>query len=67
MPGYFEGVHILRDPGYNVAYWTLHERGVSVVDGQATVGGGPCYFVHFSGYDPNDPQRAKSIRGNYDG
>ncbi|HLE43419.1 MAG TPA: hypothetical protein VJB36_05355 [Methylomirabilota bacterium] len=26
VPGLFEGMHILRDPEYNVAYWNLAER-----------------------------------------
>jgi len=55
VPGCFEGVHILRDPGYNVAYWNLHERTVRTQDGQPRVNGGPLHFFHFSGYNPLDP------------
>jgi len=55
VPGMFEGVCILRDTGYNVAYWNLHSRGVTIgEDGQVRVNGGLCYFFHFSGIDPED-------------
>ena len=53
--GLFEGVKIIRDPGYNVAYWNMHERTLSVKDGEYLVNGQPCYFFHFSGFDPERP------------
>lgn len=48
---------IIRDPGYNVAYWNLHERSVirsdagwrvNFVDGSQN----DLTFFHFSGYSP---------------
>jgi len=54
VPGIFDGVRILRDPGYNVAYWNLHERTVSLTDG-ISVNGKPLYFFHFSGFDLDRP------------
>ncbi len=56
VPGLFGNVSILRDPGYNVAYWNLAQRGVRRVDGHWTVDGGPLVFFHFSGLDPSRPQ-----------
>jgi hypothetical protein len=56
VPGLYENVHILREPGYNVAYWNLHEREISVASGDFRVNGEPGYFFHFSGFDPNRPQ-----------
>lgn len=53
-PAIFDGVRIIREPGYNVAYWNLHERSVSVGDGM-TVNGKPLYFFHFSGFDVDKP------------
>lgn len=45
--------HILRDPGFNVAYWNLHERRVRrESDGTLTAGDRPLRFFHFSGYRP---------------
>ena len=54
-PGYFEGVLVLRDSGYNVAYWNLHERKVSRRGGEVLVNNSvPCAFYHFSGFDYDD-------------
>ena len=54
VPGLFDGVHILREPEYNVAYWNLHSRSVEFSNGRLTVNGEPCRFFHFSGFDPNE-------------
>jgi SAM-dependent methyltransferase len=52
VPGLFGESFIMRQPGYNVAYWNLHSRTVDFLDGQIRVNGEPCYFFHFSGFDP---------------
>lgn len=56
VPGLFEGVAIVRHPGYDVAYWNLHEREVTVAADGPRVNGEPLYFYHFSGIDPNAPK-----------
>ena len=53
-PGLFGELKILREPGYNVAYWNLHERHITIKDEGVFVNGGPCYFFHFSGFNPED-------------
>jgi hypothetical protein len=55
VPVYFEGVHILRDPTYNVAYWGLPERNVHLPENLLPVDTQPCRFFHFSGFDPEQP------------
>src|SRR2546423_7357354 len=55
VPVYFEDVHILRDPTYNVAYWGLPERNVHVPENLLPVDTQPCRFFHFSGFDPEQP------------
>jgi len=54
VPGLFDGVFTLRDPGYNVAYWNLQSRRVKFTDGKFTVNGRPLKFFHFSGFEPQN-------------
>jgi glycosyltransferase involved in cell wall biosynthesis len=57
IPGLFPDVRILRDPGYNLAYWNLAQRPViEGPDGRLTAGGRPLAFVHFSGVDVRHPE-----------
>ncbi len=55
VPGFFERVFILRDPGFNVAYWNLHERRLDYSQGGVLCNGEKLYFFHFSGYNPDVP------------
>jgi len=57
VPGYFPNVSILREPGYDVAYWNLHERTLEKVNGEWTANGKPLFFYHFSGYNPLLPEK----------
>jgi glycosyltransferase involved in cell wall biosynthesis len=52
---YFEGMRVLREPGYNIAYWNLHYRRLTLEDGEVRVNGQPAYFMHFSGFNPSRP------------
>ncbi|MCY0905457.1 hypothetical protein [Arthrobacter sp. H14-L1] len=49
--------HSLKHYGYNVGPWNLHERGFSVHDGVYIMdnSGEPLRLVHFSGFNPHDP------------
>ena len=63
VPAFFE-YFVLRDPGYNVAYWNLPQRTVSVrADGSFDVDGRPLQFFHFSGYDPDRPWLLSKYQG----
>jgi glycosyltransferase involved in cell wall biosynthesis len=51
-----DGVFILRDPAYNIAYWNLHERGnrLRFDNEKLYIDHRPAVFFHFSGLDPVD-------------
>ncbi len=53
VPGMFAGVYILREPGYNAAYWNAAHRRIGRLKESLVVGDQPLYFFHFSGYDPS--------------
>jgi len=56
IPGLVPSTFLLRDPGYNVAYWNLHGRTITTDgSGEHRVNGEPLHFLHFSGYDPRRP------------
>lgn len=52
--GFVEDVHILRDPGCNVAYWNIGDFTWRAGDGGFHVNDKPLRFFHFSGFDPLD-------------
>lgn len=52
VPAYFEDVHLVRDPGFNLGHWNLSEREVRITAGGLTAGGSPLRFMRFSGFEP---------------
>lgn len=65
-PGFISDLLILRDPGYNVAYWNLWERRLGEDDGELTVNGEPLRFFHFSGYVPERPTELSTHQNRID-
>lgn len=65
-PGIVEGFHVLRDPGYNVAYWNLGGRSLRRGRNGYEVNGRPLRFFHFSGYDPRHPGRISKHQDRID-
>ncbi|GGN00742.1 hypothetical protein GCM10010967_38800 [Dyadobacter beijingensis] len=56
LPVFVPNTHIERNPGYNAAYWNLHERTFTQRDGHWYVNEeNPLIFFHYSGYDPAKP------------
>lgn len=56
MPSLFSSVCIFKEPGYDVAFWNLHERLPEKVDGKWSVMGGKhLKLFHFSGYNIDTP------------
>ena len=56
VPAYFEHT-ILRDPTLHVAHWNVHERSLAHTAGRYLVDGRPLRTFHFSGFDPEHPDR----------
>jgi hypothetical protein len=49
---------VCKNPGMNVAYWNVHERGVARINGRlVTSNGVSIRFFHFSGFSPKDSTR----------
>lgn len=48
VPLYFDGVHVLKHKGCNVAAWNMRYLERTVQDGSVLVGGDPIVFIHFS-------------------
>ena len=55
VPGMAADFALVRDPGFNVAYWNLATRTLSREDGGYRVNGVPLRLFHFSGFDPLTP------------
>src|SRR5215472_5926516 len=55
VPGIFPNVSIIRQPGYNVAYWNIKQRCVQRSTDVYNVNKLPLFFFHFSGFDPCNP------------
>ena len=54
-PGLFGDAHLIRNPGYNVAYWNLPHREITSTGDNYRVNGEALIFFHFSGLDPDKP------------
>jgi len=65
VPGLFEGVQVVRDPAYNIAYWNLHERSISLDNNGVQVNGRPLRFFHFSGFNPDKPSTISKYQNRY--
>ncbi|MCL4813522.1 MAG: glycosyltransferase [Vicinamibacteraceae bacterium] len=55
LPALSPAVHVVRDPGCNVAYWNLHERRITWSRGAFRSGEHSLRFFHFSGIDIDAP------------
>ncbi|TXI94633.1 MAG: hypothetical protein E6Q34_04310, partial [Burkholderiaceae bacterium] len=65
-PGMFEGFEILRDPGYNAAYWNLSHRRISHRQGKWFANDSALRFFHFSGFDPQNPKPFSKHQNRFD-
>lgn len=56
VPLYFKDAALLEHPGYNVAYWNLHERQITKQGEQFFANDEPLVFFHYSGYVMSSPK-----------
>lgn len=60
VPSFFDDVHVLRDPGCNVASWNLSQRHLSFTNaGDITVNASPLRFFHFTKLGPVGDQMTR--------
>ncbi len=60
VPSFFDDVHVLRDPGCNVASWNLSQRHLTFNDaGDITVNDAPLRFFHFTKLGPVGDQMTR--------
>ena len=66
VPCFFDGVKVLRDPGYNVASWNLSQRRMCYDhDGRALINDVPLRFYHFTKLGPvGDTMTQRYARDN---
>ncbi len=67
-PAFLPAVDILRDPGYNAAYWNLAHRQVEPRTPPGSgwlVNGVPLRFFHFSGYDFRRPEQISKFQNRF--
>ena len=58
---YFKGFYVEKNPGYNMSYWNLFERELSIDGGKYKVNKSEVLvFYHFSSYNPDCPDRMTS-------
>ena len=54
-PTFFDGVHVIRDPAFNIGHWNLPDRAPRPSADGFTVEGQRVRFIRFSGFDPDRP------------
>ncbi len=57
MPGLFEHVGLIRDPGLNFGFWRAATSSVERDDERVLIDGEPLRTLHFTGYEPSRPER----------
>lgn len=65
VPSLFDNVRILRDPGYNVAYWNYKNRDVQACSDGYQVNGSPLVFMHFSGFSVENMERVSKHQSRF--
>jgi glycosyltransferase involved in cell wall biosynthesis len=66
VPSLFASVYVLRDPGYNVAYWNLSHRKLTFsAESGYMVNAEPLVFFHFSGFSVRQPEAVSKHQNRF--
>jgi len=55
LPASLSGVHVLRHPGYAVAYWNIETRPIAQEGREVVAGDAPLRLLNLHGFDPDRP------------
>jgi hypothetical protein len=66
VPLYYDNVFIEKNPGYNIAYWNLHERTITEKYGKYYSNKEPLIFYHYSGMNASDPINISRWQNRFD-
>ncbi len=66
VPIFFPTTCVLKNPGYNVAYWNLNERDLSGTTTYFINQHSELVFFHFSGYDIHNPEFISKYQTRFD-
>jgi glycosyltransferase involved in cell wall biosynthesis len=64
-PSLFQKIALLKNPGYNLAYWNFKHREVTYKDATWYANNEPISFVHFSGINPDKPAEFSKYQNRY--
>lgn len=64
-PAFLNDLKILRNEGYNVAYWNLRHRIIKKNNDLYTVNGKPLVFFHFSGINPSKKEQVSKHQDRF--
>ncbi len=65
LPGRHDNICIIRNDGYNTAYWNLSQRKASRSDGKYYFNEDELVFFHFSGFNPQNPKSISKHQNRY--
>lgn len=65
IPFFFDNCHIWRTKCYNVAYWNFQLYNMHIENGIPVTDDGRLVLFHYSGFDPNIPEKISVYQNRY--
>lgn len=63
-PSMVDDIGLVRDPGLDVAFWSMPGAEIILADGTLMVDRHPCRLLHFTGFIPEDPNTLVAYFGD---